>query len=179
MSVIEVIKRRRSIRLWKHDLVPMKIIMQLIDAGRWAPSSCNRQTWKFIVITDNNLRRFVGNIPSGARPFFSKAPTLILVLIDMRAYRLPIEKYAPAQDAAAAIQNMLLAAHSLGLGACWASWTSTRKKEKILYELLNIPFYYEPFGLVAVGFPDETPIPPARRDIDEIMVLNRFVDRVA
>jgi nitroreductase len=172
-----LIRERRSIRHWKSDKIKKDKIDQLIDAARWAPSSCNRQTWHFIVIKDQDIISKITKTIRGGDPFFAKAPLLIMVLIDFRPYSLPEEKYTIYQDAAAAIQNMLLMAHNLGLGACWASYTSDSNiiiNERMVRNALGIPDYFKIGGMVAVGRPDEDVCIISRRNIEDIISFNKF-----
>lgn len=176
-ELLTLIKERRSIRHWKDEGITRKEIIKLIDAARWAPSSCNRQTWHFIVIEDKDMISKITKTIRGGDPFFAKAPALIMTLIDFRPYRLPEEKYTIYQDAAAAIQNMLLMAYSLGLGACWASHTSDSNmiiNERMVRNSLDIPDYFKIGGIVAIGKPAEGVCVIPRRDITNILSLNKF-----
>ena len=89
--------------------------MKVIEAGMWAPSACNLQNWKFIVIDNQNLKEKL--VDWGAAIFIKHAPMAILVLYDNRTANIEYQDHI--QSAAAAIQNMLLAAISLELGTCW------------------------------------------------------------
>ena len=177
MDVFKAIKNRRSIRKWKKGKVPLSLVRKLVDAGRWAPSSCNRQSLKFAVVTNKELRVKIGRMLSGGRDFASKAPVFILVFADIRPYNIPTEVFAPFQDGAAAIQNILLAAHAIGLGACWLFFTSPSLKSRDdinLRKSLKMSPYYEEVGLVALGYPDEDPSPPSRKKMDKIVRFNRL-----
>jgi len=172
-----LIEERRSIRHWEDREVTNDQFTLLVDAARQAPCSCNRQSWHFILVKDKELKSKIGRTAPGGDPFFSRAPLLIVVLIDFRSYRLPEEKYVIYQDAAAAIQNMLLMAKSVGLGACWASYTSDSGliiREGIVRDVLNIPDHFKIAGIVAVGRPAESVCPIPRRDIDDLVSLNKY-----
>jgi nitroreductase len=178
-NLLDVIKTRRSIRKWKKTRIDLSILHQLVDAGRWAPSSCNRQTSRFIAIDNDFLKRKISRTVKGGRTFFANAPLLLMVLNDIRPYDMPYEKYILYQDGAAAIQNMLLMAHSLGLGACWGAYTSNSGiilNEKYVRRLLGIPHYYKISGILAIGKPDEAMCQIPRRDIGDICFLNYFVE---
>ena len=177
MDVFDAIRGRRSVRKWKTDKVPLTLLKKLVDAGRWAPSSCNRQPLKFIIVTDRKLIVNIGRMLIGGRDFVSRAPALILVFADIRPYIFPTETFAHLQDGAAAIQNILLVAHSIGLGACWIFLTSlslTSRDEIDLRKSLEVPQHYDEVGLIALGYPDDTPSPPSRRRMDKIVGVNRF-----
>jgi len=173
-DVLVLVKTRRSIRKWKEKEVPDILIDKLIDAARWAPSSCNRQTCKFLIIHDEEKRKLIGNAVIGGVGFASKAPIHILVLVDVRPYHLPVERHLPFLDAAAAIENMLLMAHSLGLGACWLNWTVSRKNEEKIRRINSIPEHMMPIALIALGYPDVVPKPPARKKIKDFTEFESF-----
>jgi len=176
-NLLSLLKERRSIRVWKDESLNFSEIDKLIDAARWAPSSCNRQTLHFLIVDDKKLISDITETVKGADPFFKKAPLFIITLVDFRPYNIPSEKYTMYQDAAAAIQNMLLMVHDMGLGACWASYTSdtgiiideykTRSK-------LGIPKYFKIAGLIAVGKPNEQACLIPRREIKGMISINRF-----
>lgn len=173
-SVLELIKARRSIRRWKNLEISNKIIENLVDAARWAPCSSDKQTCKFLIIRDKKSIEFLGKRFAGGVGFAHTATVHILVLVDMRRYRLPFERHMAYLDGAAAIENILLMAHSLGLGACWLNWSISESNEKKVYKLFNIPRYMLPISVIALGYPDIMPEPPARKDITDFMVYERF-----
>lgn len=175
-SVLDMIKNRRSVRRWSHERLADQEIKSLIDAARWAPSSCNRQTWHFMLVDDSDLISRIAESTGGGYPFLVNAPLLIVVLVDVRGYRLPDERFTMYQDAAAAIQNILIMAQYMGLGACWFSYTSHSniKKEKEIRQLLGVPDYFRFGGLVAVGRPEEGACVIPRRDLADIVSLNQF-----
>ncbi|MCG8607297.1 nitroreductase family protein, partial [bacterium] len=157
IDLLQFIKGRRSIRDWLDEPVPEDQIELLVEAANWAPSSCNRQTSRFIVIRDKSAIREVASAGKGARSFFHKAPVLIVVVNDIRPYQMPDEKFVCYQDAAAAIQNMLLMAHRMGLAACWGTLTSDSGqiiKERGLRRILGIQQYFKVTGMVALGKPN-------------------------
>jgi nitroreductase len=176
-NILNLLKERRSIRKWKDESLNLSEIYQLIDAARWAPSSCNRQTLNFLIIDNKESICKIAETVRGGRTFFKNAPLLIMVLVDFRSYNLPMEKYTMYQDAAAAIQNMLLMAHNIRLGACWASYASDTGmiiNERWVRSELNIPNYFKIAGIVAVGKPNEQVCHIPRKEIKDIVFVNSF-----
>ncbi len=174
---LSLVKERRSIRLWKDAEITRDEIFKLIDAARWAPSSCNRQTCRFIVVNERELISTISRTVKGGRPFFGNAPLLIIVLNDIRPYVLPEEKYVLYQDAASAIQNILLMAQNMGLGACWGAYTSDSGiilNEGIVRRTFRIPLFYKISGIVAAGRPAEKVCIIPRRDFNDIVSFNKF-----
>ncbi len=127
MEVIEAIKNRRSVRRFEDRPVPEELIKKIIEAGQWAPSACNRQDWKFIIIDSQEVKERI--LRDTTAYFVGKAPLLILVLYSNRTDNLEYKDHL--LSAAMAIQNMQLAAYSLGLGSClceqFASQIETKK----------------------------------------------------
>jgi len=165
MDVLEAIKGRRSIRKYTQERVSEEQVAQILEAGRWAPSRGNSQAWKFIVVKNAKLLKDLGEaIPTGK--FLAEAPVGIAVVIDPRASK------HPEQEGGAAIQNMLLAAHALGLGACWTSVYGTYCEEKTR-QLLQIPDEEWLLSVVSIGHPAETP-EKGRKELDEITFADKY-----
>ncbi|MEM2321160.1 MAG: nitroreductase family protein [Candidatus Bathyarchaeia archaeon] len=171
MEVFEAIKGRRSIRRYKREKISREIIARLLDAARWAPSGGNIQPWLFIVIDDPKLLGAVRKVSPG---LFGEPPLAILVCSNReRAYRMGGtlgRDYLTICDCAMAVQNMLLAAHALGLGSCVIKSFS----HTAIRELLDIPEGVEPELLVAIGYPDEAPKPLPKIPLKEIVYLNGY-----
>lgn len=165
MDVFEAIKGRRSIRKYTQEQLSGEQVMQILEAGRWAPSRGNSQAWKFIVVKNAQMLKDLGEaIPTGK--FLAEAPLGIAVVIDPRASK------HPQQEGAAAIQNMLLAAHALGLGACWISIHGTDCEEKVR-QLLQIPDEELLLSVVSIGHPAESP-EKGRKELDEITFADKY-----
>lgn len=173
-NILELIKGRKSVRRWKNSEVSDEIIEKLVDAARWAPCSSDKQTCKLLIIRDEKGIDFLGKRLAGGSGFAHTAAVHILVLVDMRRYRLPLERHMAYLDGAAAIENVLLMAHSLGLGACWLNWSISESNEKKVYELFNIPRYMLPISVIAIGYPDIISESPARKEIKKFVVYERF-----
>ncbi len=164
MNVIEAIKERRSIRYFK-EKVPEEIIKKIIEAGTWAPSACNRQDWKFIIIEDESVRKEI--IQEGTAFFVDKAPNWILIIYNNQTDNTEYQDHI--QSATACIQNMQLAAHAYGYGSCCIN--NLPPKEK-LRKILNIPTSYEPISLLVLGKPNTTPKPLPRKE--NFITYNKF-----
>lgn len=170
----KIIKGRRSIRLWQEKKVPRQVIEKLIDAARYAPSSCDRQPLKFLVLEKKDDIEFTAGKTTGGVGFAHKAALAILVLADARVYSLPIERHTPYLDGAAAIQNLLLSAHIHGLGAVWLNWCTSHKSEEDTRKRFNIPEHVLPVSLIGLGYPAIKPPTPARKKISDLIEWNSF-----
>jgi len=140
MNFEELAKSRRSIRKFKPDAVPREIIEKILELATWAPSAMNQQNWKFIVITGDKVdalrkiasRAFTEHVRHDLEKVFGKYPQIIAATgkyfdtlggspVVICIYRKEtVEGLIPdIQSVAAATQNLVLAAHYHGLGACW------------------------------------------------------------
>ncbi len=169
MDVLEAIKTRRSIRKFKKAPVPEELVEKVLEAGRWAPSSKNRQPWKFIVLKSSEVRKALSEfLPYGW--FLADAPLGIAVIVD------PKESSRSVEDGAIASENILLAAHGLGLGACWIGSYGIPLEGKAR-ELLGVPEGQRLLSVIALGYPDEKPAPTSRKSLNEIVFSNKYGER--
>jgi nitroreductase len=166
MDVMEAIRTRRSIRKYKPNPVSDDDVLRCLEAARWAPSANNSQPWEFVVVKDPETRKRLAQIHSWGR-FMKDSPVVIVVLADPE--RSPNYYHG---DAAVATQNILLAAHSLGLGTCWMGVVNTGFEEPIK-ELLGVPRSLRVLCTVSLGYPDESP-KRSRRDLDEMVHWEKY-----
>jgi nitroreductase len=153
MDVLEAIKTRRSIRTYQARPVPDELIEQVIAAAMMAPSARNGQPWQFVVIDDRTLLDRVPEFHPHAE-MARHAPVGILVCGDLKREASP--GYWPI-DCAAATQNLLLAAHALGLGAVWTGVYPRQPRMDGFRTLLNLPEHIVPHTFVPLGYPAERP----------------------
>ncbi len=197
--VEDVIYSRRSVRYYKNKQVPEYLVRRVLETGRFAPSAGNVQTWKFVVVRDQDmiaqmtedvvkvckrikkfadyiergkgrkewrakaLMRFLPGmfhpIPFGAMKLIAEdklgvwhgAPTVVLMLGDKRS------PGNPAIDIGIAGQNMVLTAHSYGLGTCWVSFCTPLATMKKWRERLGLKYPYKLHTSIALGYPRGNP----------------------
>ncbi len=154
MNVLEAIKSRRTIRIFKRIAVEKQDILKIIDAARLAPTGANLQPLKFKIITDEATRRkmfpyikYAGYLPDWD-PSFEESPTAFIAVLNDTDIK-PTEK--SECDSGAAIMNMCLAATELGLGSCWLGAINRAEIKRILRldDKLDITY------LLALGYPDQ------------------------
>ena len=152
MDTMETILTRRSIRKYTLKPVSDSLIQELINAAMSAPSAGNEQPWHFIIIDDQKILKAIPKIHPYAA-MLNVAPKAILICADTTREK---EKGYSLIDCAAANENLLLAAHTNGLGACWLGVYPSKDKRVVdLRKLLNIPTHIIPFAIVAIGYPAE------------------------
>ncbi len=174
MELSKAVKNRRSIRKFTKQKVSKDTILKIINAGRWAPSACNRQLWEFVIVTKPEIKERIADAACFKQNFLKQAPVLIVVFYDdtkERREEIGPHKHDSIQSAAAAIQNMHLMAYSLGLGSLWIC---AIKKMLTLNEILHVPFSIRPIAIVALGYPAEHPLPPKRRVMESFIHYEQF-----
>jgi nitroreductase len=158
MQTIEAILSRRSIRKFTPEIPSDTQIIEVLKAAMYAPSARNQQLWSFIVISDRTLLNELSAI-SPSLALLEYAPMAIAVCGDLRLAKSP--DYWQT-DCAAATQNILLAAHELGLGTVWMGVFPRENRVIPISKLLEIPENVFPFSLIAIGTPAEQPTQPER-----------------
>jgi nitroreductase len=164
MEALEAIFTRRSIRKYTPEPIPAEALRSILKAGMYAPSARNQQPWHFIVISSQSVKEEIMK----AHPYASMlagAPLAILVCGDTELEQSP--GYWSI-DCSAATQNMLLAAHSLGIGAVWLGVHPRIGRKDAIKNILRLPQHIEPFALIALGYPGEKRETPDRWREDRI-----------
>lgn len=157
-AAIENIMTRTSIRKYKQQPVEDAKIETMLRAAMAAPTAVNRQPWHFVVVTDKQvLNRLAGEGLRG--DMLRNAPLAIVVCGDMsKALEGPMREFW-VQDTSAATENLLLAAHALGLGAVWTGVYPNTERAGQVAQILGMPETIIPLCTVVIGYPDEQPTP--------------------
>ncbi len=171
MDVLEAIKGRRSIRRFQSRQIEKEKIDQLIEALIWAPSAGNLQARRFFFVENQSLKKALAEAALNQR-FIEKAPLVVVACTDSRIGNIygmrGISLYA-IQDVACSIMNMMLAAHSIGLGTVWVgAFDETR-----VAEIMSLPEDLRPVAIVPVGYPERVPSAPPRVSPEEAVVWIR------
>ncbi len=171
MDALEAIASRRSVRSFTGEKVSMEELEKILNAARLAPSGSNIQGWRFIVITDPRILNLVRIFSPG---FLGNASSAIVVCSDLEVYGREGgevgRNYTRIADCAMAVENMLLAAHALGLGGC-----VIRSFSRVaLKEILEIPEYVEPELIVTLGHPATQPKVPPKLRVEDVAYLNKY-----
>lgn len=196
-ALTDLLRTRRSIRRYTAEPVPPELVERLLAAAGWAPSSHNRQPWRFATLTTaaakERLARAMGErlqadrladgdpaeaVAADAAKSYARitqAPVVVVVcltLAEMDAYpdarRAAAERTMAVQSVAMAVQNLLLAAHADGLGACWMC--APLFCQDTVCRALDLPADWEAQALITLGYPASGGKPAVRRAIRELMV---------
>jgi nitroreductase len=173
MDVKEAIEKRKSIRKFKEKEVPDKILKEVIDVARLAPSGHNLQPWRFIVVKKKeNLLKFREQ-KVFVQDWVYEAPVVIVCCSEKEAYSpnsmKEHEGEMPLIDLSLASAFLVLRATELGLGTCFVAWADKEKIKKILDIPENTLIPY----VIVMGYPDENPKPRGRKELDEIMSFEK------
>jgi nitroreductase len=158
METIQTIITRRSIRKYKLQIVEPEKIELLLKAAMYAPSARNTQSWQYIVITERNILDAIRKVHPYAG-MLKEATLAILVCGDKTLE--PNEGYLNT-NCSASTQNILLAAHDLGLGSVWLGVYPREERVKAIASLFALPEHILPISLIALGYPDEEKSDPNR-----------------
>lgn len=159
-SRLDFIFARRSIRRYREEAVPLALITDLLEAAMAAPSAVAKDPWHFLVVRERaTLLRIAQLLPHGK--MLRQAGAAIVVVGDLNRVHDHQESYL-LQDLSAAVENLLLAAPLLGLGACWLGVHPRAERMAGLAELFALPAGIIPICAIAVGWPAEEPPPRTR-----------------
>ncbi len=151
---------RRSIRRYTQRSIPDETIQALLEAAMAAPSACCKDPWDFIVVSTQATREAIAAaLPNGG--MLAQAPVGIVVCGDVERAHAGELSYL-LQDCAAAIENLLLDAHACGLGGCWLGVHPRVERVAQLRALFSLPEHVVPVSVIALGWPDESPVPRTR-----------------
>ena len=157
---------RRSIRTYAAGDVSNEAIKTILQAAMSAPSAVGRDPWRFVILRDQAIRdRIVEKLPYGK--MLAQAPVGIVVCGDIDAAHDNQLSYL-LQDCSAAIENMLLAIHALGLGACWLGVHPREDRVRHIQEVLELPSNVIPVAAISIGFPGEVKEARTRYNADYI-----------
>lgn len=171
MDLLQIIRRRRSIREFQERPIPEEMLDDLVEALRWAPSAGNLQSRFFYLVFREALRIQLAEAAL-AQDFVAQAPLVVVACADrriLRTYGRRGTMLYMIQDVAASLQNLLLVAHARGLGAVWVGAFD----EERVRAILAIPEHLVPVALVPVGYPAERPQAPSRLPHDRLVKMIR------
>jgi len=162
--VLEAIYSRRSVRQYTDKPISPELVTEVIRAGTWAPSGLNNQPWRFAIVSDPEIKQKFEPLTKYSK-IIQGAKVLIPVFVDKNAMYHATKDY---QAIGACIQNMLLAAHSLGLGAVWLG--EILKSADEVRRILGLSDDLELMAVVAMGYPAHRNQRSERKELDEVIV---------
>lgn len=180
MSFLQLAKKRQSTRKFKNTPVDRDIIKRCLEAARLAPSACNAQPWRFIIVDDEKLKEAVARETFSSivpfNRFTLQAPVMVVIVTERPNLTAQIggklkDKEYSLIDIGIAAQHFCLQATQEGLGTCMLGWFN----EKPIKKLLNIPKQKGIGLLIALGYPESDQIKPKKRKaIEQIAEYNSY-----
>lgn len=172
MDLTTAIEKRRSIRRFLDKPVEIATIGGILEVAKEAPSAGNVQNWRFIIVTDKEIKAEIAD--RGGQTWIAKAPALIVVCADStytKKYGKKSETY-DIQDTAIITTLIMLKAAEIGLGTCWVGGFN----ETILSKILRLPNNIKPYVILPIGYPhpDEKYKAHKRYSIDKVTYFNRY-----
>jgi len=187
MEVLETIKTRRSIRKYKSTPVADKDVELVLEAARWAPSWANTQCWRFVVVKDSKIKSKLADTliavlsdrPNRATEAIRQTPVVIVACAELGRSGYSVRELGKPVtdkgdwymfDVALAMQNLTLAAHSLGLGTVHVGAFDAKKVATIL----GVPEGFRVVSMTPLGYPDEEPPLRPRKELSEIVFYDKY-----
>lgn len=172
--VLDAIRNRRSVVRFESTQVDEKLIEDILEAGRWAPSWLNKQPWNFVVVTDKNIKEKISEVvPTIFVQGLKEAPVCIVVCVDTSE-----DPYHFVEAGSVASQNMVLAAQSLGLNSCWIGIFDIKNNknsaETKVKQLLGIPKDHRVISVLPIGHVKYDIPKKDRKTLYQIVHHNKF-----
>src|SRR5210317_176474 len=174
-SLMETICNRRSIRRYQEKDISDDVLNNVLEAARWAPSWANTQAWELVVVKDRSIKEKIQATVNNRNPSYLalvNAPVLLVVCGQLKKSGYYNDQYPTKfgsdwfmYDLGLATQNLCLAAHDSGLGTVIVGLFDHDR----VGEIINLPANHEVLVLVPLGYPDQEPKPPRRREKDEFV----------
>ena len=177
--LMETILNRRSIRRYQEKDIPDEVLHKVLEAARWAPSWANTQAWEFVVVKDRSIKEKIQATVNNRNPSYLalvNAPVLLVVCGQLKKSGYYNDQYPTKfgdwfmYDLGLATQNLCLAAHDSGLGTVIVGLFEHDR----VGEIINLPANHEVLVLIPLGYPDQNPKPPKRRERDEFIHYDTF-----
>jgi len=163
---LQFIFKRRSVRKYENREIPVEMFTDIFKAAMAAPSAVAKDPWHFLLVRDRNtLDRIVKILPNGQ--MLRQAPAAVIVCGDINRAHLSEVSYM-LQDLSAAVENILLAATTLGLGSCWLGMHPRPERVDGIRDLFDLPENIIPMCGVALGWPAEIPEPRTRYNPERV-----------
>jgi nitroreductase len=171
MSVLEVIRQRRSVRAYKKDPIPEETLIRVLEAARLAPSGKNLQPWKFVIVQHSVLKKKLAKA-SNDQDFIADAPLIVVACgFPDECYR-AMGRYMKSWpvDVTIALEHLILQAQEEGLGTCWIG----SFEEEQVKSLLAVPQDVKVLALTPLGYPAEEPEFRGRKSLAKIISYDTF-----
>ncbi len=170
-AIVQLFKRRRSVRWYQDKPVDMALIRQAANAASLAPSACNRQPYRFYVTLDAAKATELAECAMGTAGFAQNLPALVAIVGDLSAYPAERDRHVIYIDASLAAMQFMLACETLGLSTCPINWPDIESREQLLAKKLGLAYHERTVMLMAVGYADaQGGIPFSQKKTDTLLI---------
>ena len=163
MDALQALRERRSVRAFEERPIDKEALEAMVDCGRLAATARNEQPWEFVVVTDRDTLTRLGHATDHGRFIAEAAACIVVLCVDSKYY---------LEDGSAATQNILVAAHALGVGSCWVAGDKKPYTDDI-QTIVSAPAGYRMVSMIALGYPAKIPT-PKKRSLEEVIHWERF-----
>lgn len=171
MDFYETVKKRRSVRKYTSQPIAGETLERILEAGRLAPSWCNRQCWRYIAVSDAELRRSLGQLlENPSAECYEDAPIALILCADPSDSGRQAGKEYYLVDCGISMEHVVLAATAEGLSTCWVGYFA----ENPIKKLLNIPEDTRVVAVTPLGYGAEEPEATPRKQMAEIVFENSW-----
>jgi len=164
MDALECLKTRRCIRQYKDEPIDKKILKEIVDAARLAPTARNIQPWHFVVVTGKETLKKIADLTDHGKHIADAAACVVVCCEDTKYY---------LEDGCTASENILLAAKSFDISSCWVAGDKKGYCEGIK-KLLEIPQDYKVVSLLPLGYAVSEVQPHDKKELDEVLHWEKF-----
>ncbi len=168
---MDAVRDRRSVRRYQSRPVPDDVLRKVLNCARLAPSANNSQPWRLVIVRDEDMKVKLAGAAHGQK-FMAGAPVVLVACgVPEEAFQM-VGGYMSSHviDVSIALDHLTLGAHALGLGTCWIAWFDEDKVRR----LLEIPEDVRVIAMTPVGYPDEIPERTPRRNLEELVMYDRY-----
>ena len=170
-DLLALFKRRRSVRWYQQKPVAPELIRQAVNAATFAPSACNRQPYRFDLLSEPADAAEIARCAMGTAGFADNIPCLIVVVGDLSCYPAERDRHVIYIDASLAAMQLMLALETLGLSTCPINWPDIEQREAVLQQKLGLAYHERAVMLMAVGYADpDGGIAWSQKKTDELLV---------
>lgn len=169
MDILSAIQNRRSIRKYSSRPIEEDKLNKILEAGRLAPSANNRQSWKFIIVRDPEVKDRLKEA-AGGQAFVGEAPAVLVVCGTEPDSIMTCGQHRYTVDLSIALSFMILEAYEQGIGTCWLGHFDEEKVKKIL----GVPHKARVVAMTPLGYADEEPAARPRKALEEVICFDRY-----
>lgn len=173
-DLYSLFRQRRSVRWYLDKKVDISLVKKAVNAASLAPSACNRQPFKFIVVNDKTKIESVAGCAMGTAGFVHNLPSIIAIVGDLSSYPEERDRHVIYIDASLASMQLMLALETLGLSSCPINWPDIESREKSLQAKLNLKYHERTIMLLAVGYADPSGLIPFSQKKSDAVLLEEI-----